>query len=85
MLLRLVFTVILSMGTQWDFIHFYKVISLYMSRKYVVKIDDSVKIKLDWLIGSQHLLDDIYVKDEAALLSGVNLLRLCISLIFYFN
>jgi len=37
---HLVFIMILSMGTQWSFIHLYAVISLYMDRKHVVKIDD---------------------------------------------
>jgi len=37
---HLVFIMILSMGTQWGFIHLYAVISLYMARKHVVRIDD---------------------------------------------
>jgi len=42
MLPHLVFIMILSMGTQWDFIHLYAIISLYMDRKYVVRIDDQL-------------------------------------------
>ena len=37
---HLILIMILSMETQWTFIHLYAVISLYMDRKHVVKIDD---------------------------------------------
>ena len=37
---HLVLIMILSMGTQWDFILLYAVIFFYMDRKHVIRIDD---------------------------------------------